>query len=330
MSYLCECLGSKPILQVRDVKKYFPIKSSLLKRRIGWLRAVDGVSFKLLPGELMGLVGESGCGKSTLGKTILGMWRPNAGEVIFEDQDINKISEEERRKVRKEIQYVYQDAYASLDGWWSVARLLREPLTIHKKMSRTDMDEKISEIIKAVGLRKDDIHRYPHEFSGGQQRRIGLARILTLNPKLVIFDEPTAGLDVSVQAKILRLLMSIKEMFDLTFIFISHNLSVVQMVCNNMAVMYLGKIVEIGSTNDIFNHPEHPYTRILLESIPQIGKAKIKTLQLKGEPTSAENMPSGCRFHPRCPIKMDQCDFKEPVLRQIEGDHFVACNSFVS
>jgi len=320
-------LKHSPILSVQYLKKYFPIRNTFLKRRVGWLKAVDGVSFDIFPGELMGLVGESGCGKSTLGKTILGMYKPNEGKIVFKDKDIIKLSIDEKRKIRRKIQYVYQDAAASLDSWWSVGRLLREPLVIHTKMTRTDMDDKVLYLLNAVGLRREDLHRYPHEFSGGQQRRLGLARILTLNPELIIFDEPTAGLDVSVQAKILKLLITLKEEFHLTYIVISHNLSVVRMICNRMAVMYLGKIMEISTTEKIFNKPVHPYTKTLIEAIPQIGeRKKHDNLLLKGEPPSPENLPTGCRFQSRCPFKKDICEKIEPSLQEVETGHLVACN----
>lgn len=315
------------ILSIRNLKKYFPVKSALLKRRIGWLRAVDDVSFDILSGELLGLVGESGCGKSTLGKTILGMYKPDGGEVIFKNRNINNLPPQEKRRVRREIQYVYQDAAASLDSWWSVGRLLREPLIIHTHMSKPEMDEKVLGLLQAVGLRGEDVHRYPHEFSGGQQRRLGLARILTLNPELIIFDEPTAGLDVSVQAKILELLINLKDMFDLTYIVISHNLSVIRMICNRTAVMYLGRIVETSSTQKIFENPIHPYTRTLLEAIPEVGEPrKHDKLLLKGEPPSPEKLPPGCRFQTRCPFKKDSCERKEPDLEQMEPGHWVACH----
>jgi oligopeptide/dipeptide ABC transporter ATP-binding protein len=322
-----ENLKNSPILSVQHLKKYFPIRNTFLKRRVGWLKAVDEVSFKIFPGELMGLVGESGCGKSTLGKTILGMYKPNEGQIFFKDKDIIKLPNEEKRKIRRKIQYVYQDAAASLDSWWSVGRLLREPLVIHTKMTRAEMDDKVLFLLKAVGLRGEDLYRYPHEFSGGQQRRLGLARILTLNPELIIFDEPTAGLDVSVQAKILKLLINLKEEFQLTYIIISHNLGVVRMICNRMAVMYLGKIMEISTTDKIFDKPLHPYTKTLIEAIPQIGeRKKHDNMFLKGEPPSPENMPEGCRFQSRCPFKKDICEKIEPALQQEEADHFVACH----
>jgi oligopeptide/dipeptide ABC transporter ATP-binding protein len=316
-----------PILSVQHLKKYFPIRSTFFKRRIGWLKAVDGVSLDIYPGELMGLVGESGCGKSTFGKTILGMYTPNEGQISFKNKDIINLSTDEKRKMRRKIQYVYQDPAASLDSWWSVGRLLREPLAIHTKMARAEMDDKVLNLLSAVGLRGEDLYRYPHEFSGGQQKRLGLARVLTLNPELIIFDEPTAGLDVSVQAKILELLMNLKEDFKLTYIFISHNLSVVRMICNRMAVMYLGKIMEISTTEEIFNRPVHPYTKTLLEAIPQIGeRKKHDNLFLTGEPPNPENLPAGCRFQSRCVFKKEICEKLEPALQEIDTDHFVACN----
>jgi oligopeptide transport system ATP-binding protein len=316
-----------PLLNVRNVKKYFPVRSHFLKRQVGWIRAVDRISFEVFHGEVIGLVGESGCGKSTLGKTILGMHRADEGEVIFKGRDVNRLSREEVRKVRRGIQYVYQDSGAALDNWWTVERLLREPLIIHTELSRREMDERILTMLEAVGLSKGQLKSYPHEFSGGQQRRIGLARILVLNPELIIFDEPTAGLDVSVQAKILDLLNQLKENFHLTYLVISHNLSVIQMICSRTAVMYLGKIVEIGPSERIFDSPRHPYTRILIDSIPEPGGGKKEGKSiLQGEIPSPDNIPQGCRFQTRCPFKRGQCEWEEPALVEAEEGHFAACH----
>lgn len=314
------------LLSVRNLKKYFPVKSPLLKKQIGWIKAVDGISFDVFKGDVMGLVGESGCGKSTLGKTILGMYQPNEGEVIFKDKDISKLPPEEVRRVRREIQYVYQDAAASLDSWWTIGRLLQEPLVIHTNLSRSEMEEKVVTIMQAVGMSKEHLRSYPHEFSGGQQRRLGLARILTLNPELIIFDEPTAGLDVSVQAKILELLQELKDSFHLTYMMISHNLGVIRMICHRTAVMYLGKILEISSTQELFEDPKHPYTRILLEAIPEPGASrKGEKLILKGEPPSPENIPPGCRFQNRCPFLKERCKEEDPPLVEVEPGHFASC-----
>ena len=275
----------------------------------------------------MGLVGESGCGKTTLAKTIMGMQPPDEGQVRFKDRIINTLPEEELRRLRREIQYVYQDSGASLDPWWTVSRLLREPLIIHTQLSRSEMDEKVLAILQAVGMSREHLNSYPHEFSGGQLRRLGLARILTLSPEFIIFDEPTAGLDVSVQAKILELLGHLKEVFHLTYIIISHNLSLIRMISQHTAVMYLGRIVEMGTTESIFQDPRHPYTRILLDSIPEPGgERKNERLLLLGEPPSADNIPPGCRFQNRCSFRRDRCDTEDPNLVEVTPGHLVSCH----
>ena len=318
---------NEPVLSVQELKKYFPVKSRFLKRRIGWVKAVDGVSFDVLKGEVMGLVGESGCGKTTLAKTILGLYHPDEGQVIFKDRAITTLPPEEARKVRREIQYVYQDSAASLDGWWTVRRLLREPLIIHTRLTRSEMGERVLSMLHSVGMSKEHLDSYPHEFSGGQLRRLGLARILTLSPELIMFDEPTAGLDVSVQAKILELLGDLKQTFNLTYIMISHNLGVIRMVSQRTAVMYLGKIVEMGTTERIFEDPRHPYTRILLDSIPEPGAPRRgEKLILLGEPPSPDNIPPGCRFQNRCPLKRERCEQEEPPLAEVAPGHFVSCH----
>jgi len=313
------------MLEVRDLRKYFPVRSKLLKRRIGWIKAVDGVSFEVQKGEIFGVVGESGCGKTTLGKTILGILHPNGGTVVFKGRDLTNLSLKSSQPMRKELQYVYQDAGASLDPWWVVGRTLREPLVIHAKLSKQKMDERVRAILKAVGLKEEHLSRYPHEFSGGQQRRLGLARILTLNPDFVIFDEPTSGLDVSVQATILKLLLQLKKDLELTYMFISHNLAVMRMMSHCLAVMYLGKIVEIGETEAIFESPGHPYTQFLLAAIPEPGKRKEDVI-LKGEPPSPRDRPPGCCFWPRCPFTKRACKEEEPQLKSISESCAVACH----
>ncbi len=315
------------LLEVRDLKKYFPMRSEVLKRRIGWVRALDGVSFKVRRGEIFGIVGESGCGKSTLGKTILGIYRPTEGAVLWKGERIANLSSKEAQRIRREMQYVYQDAGASLDPWWVVGRTLREPMVIHTELAPQEIEGRVLEVLKAVGLQAEHLSRYPHEFSGGQQRRLGLARILTLNPGLIILDEPTSGLDVSVQATILKLLKKLAADFELTYIFISHNLAVIRMMCRRVAVMYLGRIMEIGETERVFESPVHPYTRFLLAAIPEPGKRKEDVI-LKGEPPSPEKLPGGCRFWPRCPHVAKTCTEKEPQLDDFDGPQAAACHLF--
>jgi oligopeptide/dipeptide ABC transporter ATP-binding protein len=320
------------ILRINSLKKYFPVKSRFLRRRIGWLKAVDGVDFEIRNGEIFGIVGESGCGKSTLAKTILGIYKPTEGTVYFKGRQINNMPKNEVRAIRKEIQYVYQDPGASLDPWWSIGRSIGEPLKIHERISERERDKKIKMILGAVELDEAYANRYPHEFSGGQQRRIGLARVLVLNPSLIIFDESTAGLDVSVQATILNFFKQLKDKFGLTYMFISHDLAVIQMISVRVAVMYLGKVVEQGDTAVVFNDPKHPYTEMLLASVPQIEPDKptqIADELIKGEPISPLNLPPGCRFYTRCPKATAICSEKEPKLVRTSNDRQIACHLYV-
>jgi ABC-type oligopeptide transport system ATPase subunit len=258
------------LLEVRALRKYFPIRGTF-GRRSGWIKALDDVSFEIWPGEILGLVGESGCGKSTLGKTLMGIHHPMSGEIIFQNRDIGNLPAAERRSLAKHLQYVYQDPGAALDPRWKIQRSLHEPLIIHGELNRAGREQRVRSTLQAVGLPATHLDLYPHELSGGQQRRVGLARILTLQPELIILDEPTSGLDVSVQATVLKLFRSLQQSFNLTYLFISHDLSVVRLMCHRVAVMYLGKIVEIGDTRAIFEQPQHPYTRSLLAAVPVIG-----------------------------------------------------------
>ncbi|GIX48874.1 MAG: ABC transporter ATP-binding protein [Candidatus Tectimicrobiota bacterium] len=319
---------AEALLRLHDVKKYFPLRRGWL-RRPGWLRAVDGVSFEVQTGEIFGLVGESGCGKTTLGKTILGLYRPTAGAITFKGRPIHALPPAQARALRREIQYVYQDPGASLDPWWTVGRSLHEPLVVHTRLSRRERQARVEEMIHAVGLESAHLRRYPHEFSGGQQRRLGLARVLVLNPSLVIFDEPTSGLDVSVQATILKLFKELRARFRLTYVFISHDLSVIRLMCQRVAVMYLGVVVELGSTAAIFDTPRHPYTRALLAAIPRpvVAPEGDEGPLLEGEPPSAQQLPGGCRFRLRCPLaRQDPCARLEPPLAEVAPGHWVACH----
>ena len=316
---------SAPLLEVVDLVRHFPVRNAF-GRRIGWLRAVDGVSLSVAPGETLGLVGESGCGKSTLGKTVMGIYTPTAGDIRFAGREIGRLARGERRAVAKDLQYVYQDPGASLDPRWKVLHSLHEPLKIHTRLSRVERDREVRAILTAVGLPDAHLDHYPHELSGGQQRRVGLARILTLRPRLVILDEPTSGLDVSVQASVLKLFRSLQQTFALTYVFISHDLSVVRAMCARIAVMYLGKIVELGDTAAIFERPRHPYTQSLLAAVPLIGARRIsQDFRLAGEPPNPRDVPSGCRFRTRCPLAEDRCAVDEPALRLVDG-RAVACH----
>jgi oligopeptide/dipeptide ABC transporter ATP-binding protein len=315
------------MLEVRELTKHFPRMRGFPKRVVDSLRAVDGVNFTIQPGETFGLVGESGCGKSTLGKTILGIYQPTTGEVCFQGQVISGLSQAATRQVRREMQYVYQDPGASLDPWWTVGRSLREPLQVHTQLSRAEMQERVEAMVVAVGLTPHHLQRYPHEFSGGQQRRLALARILVLQPRLIIFDEPTAGLDVSVQATILRLFQELKERFALTYLFISHDLGIIRLMCDRVTVMYLGKVVETGPTEVIFATPAHPYTQALLAAVPKPEVGPWEGTLLQGEPPRPDALPSGCRFRLRCPLAQEEpCARLEPPLREVTVGHSVACH----
>ncbi len=316
---------TSPILSVRELKVHFAVRGSF-NRRIGSIKAVDGVSVDLIPGEVFGLVGESGCGKSTLGKTIMGINQPNGGEIWFEGRQIDRLSPAARRAVRKSLQYAYQDPGASLDPRWKIGRSLHEPLVIHSDLDATAREQRIRSILEAVGLPDTHLDLYPHEISGGQQRRVGLARILTLHPKVVVLDEPTSGLDVSVQATVLSLFRSLRQTFELTYMLISHDLAVVRTMCSRVAVMYLGRIVETGPTDEIFDRPHHPYTRSLVAAIPKIGGPRItRDFWLQGEPPDPGNLPSGCRFRTRCPKATDLCAREDPAPRPL-GRSSVACH----
>jgi len=319
-------MNDASILSTHDLKCFFPVKGSF-GRTLGQINALDGISFDLKQGEILGLVGESGCGKSTLGKTIMGIQAPTDGRIVFDGHDIAGRSPKEARSLRRRLQYAYQDPGASLDPRWRIGRSLEEPLVIHTNLGAEERKKKVVEVLVAVGLPATHIDLFPHELSGGQQRRVGLARILMLNPEVVILDEPTAGLDVSVQATVLSLFRDLRETFDLTYIFISHDLSVVRLMCHRVAVMYLGRIVEIGPTEEIMSRPTHPYTQSLLAAIPKINGPRVtENFWLKGEPPDASRLPKGCRFQARCPHVQPICRQEDPpdktVGQQVSACHF--------
>jgi oligopeptide transport system ATP-binding protein len=313
------------LLDVMDLRKYFAVRD-VWQRQVGWLKALDDVSLSVRKGEILGIVGESGCGKSTLGKTIMGIHPATDGKIVFEGNDITNLRPDKSRALRRRLQYSYQDPGASLDPRWKIRRSLHEPLVIHTELSADAREKRVRAIMRSVGLPETHLDLYPHEISGGQQRRVGLARILTLQPTLVILDEPTSGLDVSVQATVLNLFLDLKKEFGLTYMFISHDLSVVRMICDRVAVMYLGKIVEMGAIESIFSAPKHPYTQSLLAAIPQIGGRKVTdNFWLEGEPPDPTNLPSGCRFRTRCPLAEPRCAQSEPPLVEKRPHHADAC-----
>lgn len=318
-------VSDKSLLQIRNLKKHFPVTNSF-GRRTGLLKALDDVSLDVRPGEILGIVGESGCGKSTLGKTVMGIHTPTAGSIAFEGNEISNLRPDASRELRRRLQYSYQDPGASLDPRWKIRRTLEEPLLIHMQVSAAERAARVRQIVKAVGLPETHLDLYPHEISGGQQRRVGLARILTLQPTLIILDEPTSGLDVSVQATVLNLFLDLKKEFDLTYVFISHDLSVVRMICDRVAVMYLGRIVEVGGIAQVFASPRHPYTQSLLAAIPEIGGRRVTDdFWLEGEPPDPKSLPPGCRFLPRCRKAQQRCGMDDPALLETRPGHSEAC-----
>jgi oligopeptide/dipeptide ABC transporter ATP-binding protein len=318
-------MSDAPILLVDTLSRHFPVRN-MLGWKTGAVRALDGVSFEVRSGETLGIVGRSGCGKSTLGKALVGIHPPGGGRIVFEGKDITGQSANERRAVAPKLQYCYQDPGNSLDPRWTVRRSLAEPLVVHTALTPSDRNARIAKIMQQVGLPLTHLDLYPHELSGGQQRRVGLARILTLHPRLVVLDEPTSGLDVSVQASVLMLLRELQRAFSLTYLFISHDLSVVRMMCDRVAVMYLGRIVELAPTETLFAAAKHPYSQSLLSAIPDIGGRRVTdTFTLEGEPPDPARPPSGCRFRTRCPRAAPVCAETDPALRPIHTWQSAAC-----
>jgi oligopeptide transport system ATP-binding protein len=312
---------SVPLLEVRNLVKHFPVDNS-----DDVVQAVDSVTFDIRAGETLGLVGESGCGKSTVGRNLLRLQEPTSGEVLFEGRDVLKLGADELRALRREMQIIFQDPYASLNPRLSILSIVSEPLKIHGVSSRSERRDRVADLLGKVGLDPDYMNRYPHEFSGGQRQRIGIARALALNPKLIVCDEPVSALDVSVQAQVVNLLQDLQGEFGLTYLFISHGLAVVEHISNRVAVMYLGKIVEVADSKELYKNPLHPYTKALLSAIPVPDpKQKRERIILYGDVPTPINPPSGCRFRTRCPIAIPECAEIEPELREIVPGHTAAC-----
>ncbi|MFZ2489624.1 MAG: dipeptide ABC transporter ATP-binding protein [Anaerolineae bacterium] len=322
---------NKDMLVVQDLKKYFPVRSGLLQRVNAWVKAVDGVSFTIREGETLGLVGESGCGKTTVGRTILRLVPSNGGSVFFDGEDVFSMSKRAFKPMRRNMQIVFQDPYSSLDPRMPVGEIISEGMMIHGIGTPKERSETVSELLKTVGMNPYHARRYPHEFSGGQRQRIGIARALALKPRFIVCDEPVSALDVSVQSAVLNLLRSLQHQFGLTYLFIAHNLSVVEHISDRVGVMYLGKMVELTTREALFRNPLHPYTQALLSAIPMPDpEHKQERIVLTGDVPSPLNPPSGCRFHPRCPRMMDICKQEDPVFEQKHPDHWVACHLYTS
>ncbi|MDI2585643.1 dipeptide ABC transporter ATP-binding protein [Psychrobacillus sp. NEAU-3TGS] len=316
------------ILEVKNLKKYFPITGSL-NNTVSQVKAVNDVSFSLIKGETYGLVGESGCGKSTTGRTILRLLEPTEGEVIYDGQNINKLKGNDLRNIRRELQMVFQDPYSSLNPRKRIGTILEETLKIHKIGNKKERTEQVMNILNKVGFQREHYYRFPHEFSGGQRQRIGLARALIINPSIIICDEPVSALDVSIQSQVLNLLEDVQQEFNLTYLFISHDLGVVRHISDRIGVMYLGKLVEESPTDELYSNPLHPYTKALLSAIPVPNPfVKREKIKLIGEIPSPVNPPSGCVFHTRCPFAMDVCKQEEPALKTIVHEHKVACHLY--
>jgi len=314
------------LVEVRNLKKYFPVGASVFGAGREAVRAVDDVSFSIRRGETFGLVGESGCGKSTTGRSILRLIEPTSGEVRFEGQDLLSLGVDELRRLRRDMQIIFQDPYSSLNPRMKVGQIIEEPLIIHKIGNREQRKSRAQELLRLVGLEPEHAGRYPHEFSGGQRQRIGIARALALNPKFIVCDEPVSALDVSVQAQIVNLLQDLQAQLGLTYLFVSHGLSVVEHISTRVGIMYLGKLVEVGSSREIFHNPLHPYTRALLSAIPIPDPTRRRErLPLTGDTATALEPPSGCRFRTRCPLAEPRCADLEPKLVEVSPDHFVAC-----
>jgi peptide/nickel transport system ATP-binding protein/oligopeptide transport system ATP-binding protein len=315
------------LLEIRNLKKYFPIRRGILSRVVSHVKAVDDVSFTIRKGETFGLVGESGCGKTTTGRAVLRLIEPDSGEICFEGADMLQLGSAALRVLRRDMQIIFQDPYASLNPRMTIRTIVGEPFAIHGIATGSDRDHRVAELLKTVGLEPSVMSRYPHEFSGGQRQRIGIARALALRPKLIVADEPVSALDVSIQSQIINLLADLQVQFGLTYLFISHAIPVIEHISTRIGVMYVGKLVEVGTSQQICVNPKHPYTQALLSAVPVPDPAARKhRIVLKGDVPTPINPPSGCRFHPRCPIAVERCKTEEPPLRRLEDEREVACH----
>ena len=321
-------VGNEILLEVKNLGKYYPVTSGLFSQHVGDVKAVDGVSFQIRSGEILGLVGESGCGKSTLGRTILRLEEPTSGKILYKGTDIATLDRKGLRELRKDLQIIFQDPEASLDPRMAVGDSIGEALIIHNIGDERERREKVIDLMEQVGLEADQADLYPHEFSGGQKQRIGIARALAINPRLIVADEPVSALDVSIQAQILNLMMDIQQKFNLTYIFIAHDLSVIKYMSHRVAVMYLGKIMELADKNELFQNPLHPYTEALLSAVPSLQSKRKERILLRGDVPSPMAPPPGCRFHTRCHKVMPICSSVEPELVELHPGHQVACHLY--